>query len=66
MKETLQKETLQKIREHHPLLVQQQSSMSSSTTSFHAKLTQAVKDMLRAVEEENKKEENKSSVCLVC
>ena len=65
MKETTQKETLQKIREHHPLLDHQQSSMSYSPPSFHAKLTQAVEDMLRVVEEENKNEEKKSSVCMI-
>ena len=60
------KESLHKIKEHYPLLEHQMSSMSTSPPSFHAKLTKAVEDMLRAVEEENKKEENKSSVCLVC
>ena len=60
------KETLQKIKEHHPLLEHQASSLSSSQQSFHAKLTQAVEDMLRLVEEENKKEEQKSTVCHVC
>ena len=59
------KESLQKIREHYPMLEHQVSSLSTTPSSFHVKLTQAVEDMLRAVEEENKKEENKSSVCIV-
>ena len=60
------KETLQKIREHHPLLEHQASYLSSSQQSFHDKLTKAVEDMLRIVEEENKKDEQKSVVCHVC